>query len=578
MFKTFPIVVVAIIAITSAGFAGRAHKGKKVQQMPLTTGEEVVQGPIFQGFYPSTYNLGPGDSIGFTTYDYGTNGSVCRNLVNYGDGTFSMARMGATVLAANTPDRGSWFSHSTDSGNTWPPLAKVETGRTGWTSIAQFVDAGGVEAVISHDFGLFDLEVNIDAAKGAGTWSSSTTGSNTLAWPRAAIGSGFTLHIVSSAGGATPTDAVYTRSQDAGTTFDILGQTLFTSPGFLPGADSYTIAAVGTNVAIVNAPSDNVTSGDVILLTSGDNGSTWTEQVIYDIAQAGELPTGQQEFQPDGAVACVYDNAGNLHVAWTNFLAIGDASNNPELFFSIDAPIMYWSAATGIVDIAPSVSDTTIQKPGNNFGNLATQPDIGVDANDNPYIVFSQQISEQDDSLLYYQHVYGVGSTDGGTTWGPPVDITPGTGFDASFPSLADLVDTDVHIIYNCDPLAGSNLRVNHPQIQVAVMYHKFLASALVTDVKELPGQVPSAYRLTQNYPNPFNPSTTIIYSVPITSFVTLKVYDILGREVATVVNGEQSVGNYAVDFQAANLSSGTYFYALKAGDFADVKKMVVLK
>lgn len=249
-------------------------------------------------------------------------------------------------------------------------MAKVETGRTGWTSIAQFVDAGGVEAVVSHDFGIPDIEVNIDAAKGAGAWSSSTTGSGSLAWPRVAIGSGFTLHIVST-DGSTPTDVVYTRSQDAGTTFDILGQTVFSSPGFLPDADSYTIAAVGTNVAIVSAPSDNTTSGDVILLTSSDNGSTWAEQVIYDIAQTGELPTGQQEFQPDGAVASVYDNAGNLHVAWTNFLAIGDASNNPELFFSIDAPIMYWSAATGIVDIAPSVSDTTIQKPGNKFEQKA---------------------------------------------------------------------------------------------------------------------------------------------------------------------------------------------------------------
>jgi len=285
--------------------------------------------------------------------------------------------------------------------------------------------------------------------------------------------------------------------------------------------------------------------------------------VIHDVAQLGELTTGQEEFQPDGAVACVYDNAGNLHVAWTNFLAIGDASNNPELFFSIDAPIMYWSAATGVVEIVPPVSDTTIQKPANHFGNLITQPDISVDANNNPYIVFSQHISEQDDSLLYYQHVYGVGSPDGGTTWGPPVDITPGTRFDASFHSMADLVDDYAHITYFSDPLAGNNLRGNHPLIPVAVMYHKFLVADLLVGVKELPGQVPSAYHLAQNYPNPFNPSTIIRYSVPTTSFVTLKVYDVLGREVSTLVNEEQGPRTYSADFDVVNLSNGTYFYKL---------------
>ena len=85
-------------------------------------------------------------------------------------------------------------------------------------------------------------------------------------------------------------------------------------------------------------------------------------------------------------------------------------------------------------------------------------------------------------------------------------------------------------------------------------------------------------YKLSQNYPNPFNPSTKIEYSIPRASFVILKVYDILGREVATLVNEEKNVGNYEINFNNRNLSSGIYFYKLQAGDYSSVKKMILIK
>jgi hypothetical protein len=90
--------------------------------------------------------------------------------------------------------------------------------------------------------------------------------------------------------------------------------------------------------------------------------------------------------------------------------------------------------------------------------------------------------------------------------------------------------------------------------------------------------EVPQTFHLSQNYPNPFNPSTIIRYSVPTSSFVTLKVYDVLGRDVSTLVNEEQAPGTYSADFDAVNLSNGTYFYKIQAGSFSDVKKMMLLK
>jgi len=88
----------------------------------------------------------------------------------------------------------------------------------------------------------------------------------------------------------------------------------------------------------------------------------------------------------------------------------------------------------------------------------------------------------------------------------------------------------------------------------------------------------PSEFSLAQNYPNPFNPITAISYQLPMNTFVTLKVYDVLGNEVATLVNEEKSAGVHEVEFNATELGSGVYFYTLKADEFLSTKKMILMK
>ena len=89
---------------------------------------------------------------------------------------------------------------------------------------------------------------------------------------------------------------------------------------------------------------------------------------------------------------------------------------------------------------------------------------------------------------------------------------------------------------------------------------------------------VPASFSLSQNYPNPFNPSTHVQYSISNLQFVKLKVFDVLGREVATLVNEQKGPGTYTVDWNASGFASGIYFYRLEAGTFVDVKKMLLLK
>lgn len=123
--------------------------------------------------------------------------------------------------------------------------------------------------------------------------------------------------------------------------------------------------------------------------------------------------------------------------------------------------------------------------------------------------------------------------------------------------------------------------------VLAGIMYYSFGNYKLIprkdgdfvgyTDVKK-DAVTPDVFSLSQNYPNPFNPSTIIQYSIPMNEFVTLKVYDVLGREVKTLVSKEQSAGVYNIEFNASKLTSGVYFYRIEAGSFVSVKKLLLLK
>jgi hypothetical protein len=108
----------------------------------------------------------------------------------------------------------------------------------------------------------------------------------------------------------------------------------------------------------------------------------------------------------------------------------------------------------------------------------------------------------------------------------------------------------------------------------------------MTVDVEKITGEVPNNFVLNQNYPNPFNPTTKIKYTIPSITLrqaqsdirVSLKVYDVLGNEITTLVNEEKPAGTYEVEFDATNLPSGVYFYQLRAGNFIETKKMILMK
>lgn len=197
-------------------------------------------------------------------------------------------------------------------------------------------------------------------------------------------------------------------------------------------------------------------------------------------------------------------------------------------------------------------------------------------------------------------------SNDGGHTW---ENITGGLPMDGIFISFyqdnnssliftlmkeglfySDNDEFNWKLIEGSDnlPLSGfsfssskiNNLSIDHLNNLLYIgTFNGVYKSNFITDIKEEdPPSTIYSYTLEQNYPNPFNPTTKISYQIPENSFITIKVYNVLGGELATLVQDEKLSGKYEVEFDAAKLPSGIYFYRLQAGAFVETKKMVLVR
>jgi photosystem II stability/assembly factor-like uncharacterized protein len=149
-------------------------------------------------------------------------------------------------------------------------------------------------------------------------------------------------------------------------------------------------------------------------------------------------------------------------------------------------------------------------------------------------------------------------SSDNGQTWiGPPVYT--GTGA---------LLDIDTKITVNkCS--VGWAIGASGQIVRLG---------DFIDNIHNIENEIPSSYLLKQNFPNPFNPTTNIYFAIPQSGLVTLKIFDIAGREISTLVNEVRAAGSYIVDFNASDLSSGAYFYRIESGNFVDSKKMMLIK
>lgn len=579
----------------SAAFAGTGAKqylhkiDKAKRQQMIVRADQPLTAVQSRSTLHKTNALGPGVVLMESTYDYGSNGGVLDNLVDYGDGTLAVGRMGATD--AGTTDRGTYFSYF--DGTTWSPMTKVEQVRRGWSSIGALAD--GRSVTVSH----VANEVNIDALKGLGIWTSSITGNIGSAadqWPRLTIDGKGNIIICSTTNATVPPvtgvglikSIAVSRDEGATWSFQYLWPDTSTrKPGF--SADDQDIVSQGDNVAVVVAE----TGGDVHLWTSSDNATTWTYQNLTN--NPTTLPPGTSADLPAGSCDILYDNNGNLHIFWESYTGLPDsAGTSIDLFESTSAGIYHWSAATGIAEVVdfsdipgadqeinPFAGNLGASDQHNIDGNVVCQPSVGVDAENNLYMLFASfRPNDFDPDSAHYTDVYAIGSADGGTSWGPVVNITDTPQSEDNWAYLARNVGDSLRIVYSSDGSTGSAIQGGG----VAPTYHIYYAVAkskvVLTGVKDRPTSgVPASFALHQNFPNPFNPATNLTFEVAKPAEVNLSVYDVNGKLVATLVNGLVQAGQHNVTWNPAkSVSSGVYFAKLKSAGFSQVTKMTLMK
>jgi hypothetical protein len=242
------------------------------------------------------------------------------------------------------------------------------------------------------------------------------------------------------------------------------------------------------------------------------------------------------------------------------------------------AQIHFWSAATGIQLAVPHDPTRFISAlaTAQVFHSTLGYPVIGMSGTTIVivFVAFQQDVSTAN---FNFGDLWWTASTNGGTVWTTPVNLTNTSAVDERYPSISKWNPPGfANIVWQEKLDPGSSVRTERPITRANQKFLRF-AVPLGVDVPEN-GSIPTAYKLSQNYPNPFNPSTQIDYTIPTAGSATLKVYNLLGQEVSTLVNENLQAGTYQATFNAASLPSGVYMYQLKSGSYSDSKKMLLLK
>jgi hypothetical protein len=193
-------------------------------------------------------------------------------------------------------------------------------------------------------------------------------------------------------------------------------------------------------------------------------------------------------------------------------------------------------------------------------------------------IVFQAFQREVSPANFNFSDLWYTASSNGGLNWSTPRNLTNTPAIDERYPSISKWNQRGfANIVWQEKLDPGSSVRAERPVTRASQKFLRFLVDFTTTDVKE--GETAANdFRLNQNYPNPFNPSTVIQFSLPREAATTLKVYNMLGQEVATLMDAQLPPGNYSQNFSAGDVASGIYYYTLRAGSFVSTKKMMVLR
>jgi hypothetical protein len=359
----------------------------------------------------------------------------------------------------------------------------------------------------------------------------------------------------------------------------------------------------GQNISIISEATafDPLDFPILYLYYSTDGGNSWAGKILGVTGSYGQVSNRNYAplFTNFSQLSAAVDNNGVTHVVVNGYGegVLSGTSDTTDVF-----PVLYWNSRD---EVWIAITDEDFERPSDGFGNNLidirsgnaignSYPTISLKSDGDQIVVlwqsyeFSSGIGTpyniyNGSDLIIYGDLYMNFSFDSGLNW-----VFEGINLSEAnhnkqeqYPILAKNFNGgdfsfNFDFVYQYDSIPGVSIFAqNDASIEGGWYYRNFKYQFSNNDEDIYKAK---DFNLSQNYPNPFNPSTKISYSIKEEGFVTLKVYDVLGKEVITLVNKEQAAGNYEVTFDASKLSSGVYLYTIKAGSFVQTRKMLLMK
>jgi hypothetical protein len=591
--KRFIMFVIAI-SFVAAMFYNVGSNGPKQISDTKETGNNLTNNITPGNFLPNSVLDTTGKVPGLTGfYDYYTNGNNLHRIWVSGDTVIITVDQTDSVNCQTSTARRSYYQYTTNNGISWGSDAiLVNSDGNSYPNLTPMVVSGSRTAVISgRQFvaGARRGYVGVDVILGAGSLTNTltTTGGSldNFAEPISAteLGCGWL--------GGGSADTIYYAKFNVNTNTYSTPSVVFT--GVPVSARSFT-AANGNNA--VSVAMWNATAPTSLIVRSSTNGGTTFGAPVTAVTEG--LVVGGTAIAPWFNADIEYKpGTTNVFMAFGTLLT-GNFGTTRGYKLMVWSPGLNGGTPVKAVDYLnfPPMADTNI------FNDRLRNIQVGFTAMSHAglawssdgsrmYLVYSGVQLDTVNSTNYsadgsynYNDIYIQYSDDQGATWSAPRNLTNTPTADETYPSISRISNTttSVSLTYALSECPGSTSFTNTstPRCKVWQIYKKYNpVTGAVIGIQNVSNEVPNSFTLQQNYPNPFNPNTKIRFSVPKTANVTLEVFDITGKLVATLAKNEiVSAGVKEVNFSAANLASGIYFYTLKAGDFTETKKMILVK
>ncbi len=585
------ILSIFLVLFMVAGVSAQ-HKSKRIDNNAYSKlgpdtfvenkGIQKLSAPFLPGFTNGDYSVGPEIQTSLSGwYDYMTNGDAKHYILMDPANPLLLHAIYTTSDStdpAGATSRRTKYAVSSDGGLTWAYLANVPDIRSGFGYMDLKSDGSAVITNHNTFSGALNGELYVDAFAQLGSFTQfltpRTNGSG--AWPQCNVMTNGNVFLTSesyNAGAATDTLKIAIFNGTTTTPWNYLNY-----PGG-PTNNMRWCSATGANgnvvVAIAPVSLTNVMgSFEITGFKSTNNGVSFGSPVTLFTPFVSGVDT----------IAAFFGLDITFKPGTTDYYFSYNTNNG---FFKGAA---LWVSKNG--GTASKVADS------NNVPNTTTMPSwAGITGIDHPsigwsadgnvmYCAYSVVTSDTGVRGWNTRDVFLSCSTNDGVTWNAPIRITNTPLIDEGYVSISKVNPGTspstyaVHMVYMKDPGDGPTSFNGTGTVMPAslnwLIYRKI--SQPTVSVNQISTEVPSKYSLSQNYPNPFNPTTNIKFAISKTGFVSLKIYDISGREVSSLVNENLTVGTYSYSFDASKLSSGIYFYTMRSNDFQETKKMMLIK